>query len=175
MKNNYQFCPHCGVELEERELSDDKRRQVCPECDWIHFLNPIPVAVCTAFNSQGQLLVIRRDIRPARGEWALPGGFMEVGETPEETCLRELAEETGFQATLISFLDIYDHDSDFYGELLIIGYAARITGGELELDDEVQAAEFVAPEAVPPIPFRSHRRLIEQALAAGYRESDVQT
>lgn len=88
---------------------------------------------------------------------------MEIGETPAETARRELQEETGLEAKIISFLGIYIHRTDYYGELLIIGYAVRITGGEFNLDDELQEAKFVEHDKLPPIPFNSHRQLIETA------------
>jgi 8-oxo-dGTP diphosphatase len=71
----------------------------CPGCGETTWLNPLPVAVTllpvrTAPDVVG-LVVVRRDIEPARGQLALPGGFIEVGETWQEAAVRELREETG--------------------------------------------------------------------------------
>ena len=70
-------------------------------------MNPVPVAVLlTPVKERGKykgILVQQRGIAPAIGEWALPGGHMELGETVEEAAAREMVEETGI---VIDPLDI---------------------------------------------------------------------
>ncbi len=153
----FSYCPHCGIELETTEIEPDKFRRRCPGCAWVQYLNPIPVVVGVAHNSTGEILLGRRNLPPARGEWALPGGFMEAGESPEQTCLRELFEETALEAAQPRLLGVYSEYTDYYGELLIVAYAVKITGGSLQIDKtELQEAEFVSPATLPAIPFPSH-------------------
>src|SRR5689334_16631711 len=75
----------------------------CPGCGETTWRNPLPVAVVLlpvqAEGGRSGLVVVRRDIEPARGELALPGGFIETGETWQEAAVRELREETGLLAT----------------------------------------------------------------------------
>ena len=75
-------------------VGDNMERQVCSQCEWIHYENPriIVSAICLW---QNQLLLCRRAIAPRYGFWTLPGGFMEVGETMEEAAMREVFEEAG--------------------------------------------------------------------------------
>ncbi len=80
--------------------------RTCVHCGETTWLNPLPVAVVLLpVRGQGDgatgrpgLVVIRRDIEPARGQLALPGGFIEIGETWQEAAVRELREETGLLA-----------------------------------------------------------------------------
>lgn len=76
--------------------------RTCLGCGETTWRNPLPVAVVLlpVRDAAGRpgLVVVRRDIEPARGELALPGGFIEIGETWQEAAVRELREETGLYA-----------------------------------------------------------------------------
>ncbi len=60
------------------------------------FLNPLPVAVMLV-PAAGGLVVIRRGIEPAKGLLALPGGYINLGESWQQAAARELFEETGIR------------------------------------------------------------------------------
>src|SRR6266581_7265280 len=57
---------------------------------------------------QGRTLLIRRGSEPLRGEWSIPGGTLEVGETLEEGVVRELLEETGIKVRVIEIIEVFD-------------------------------------------------------------------
>lgn len=59
------------------------------------------------FDTQGRLLLIRRKYPPFQGQFALPGGFVDVGETVEHAVLRELKEETGIDGTIDRLVGVY--------------------------------------------------------------------
>jgi 8-oxo-dGTP pyrophosphatase MutT (NUDIX family) len=91
----HSHCSYCGTAYP----ADAQWPRACPGCSETSWLNPLPVAVIllpvrTGPDTVG-LVVVRRDIEPARGQLALPGGFIEVGETWQEAAVRELREETG--------------------------------------------------------------------------------
>jgi ADP-ribose pyrophosphatase YjhB (NUDIX family) len=91
----HSHCSYCGTVYE----AGAGWPRVCPGCGETSWLNPLPVAVIllpvrTGPDTVG-LVVVRRDIEPQRGKLALPGGFIEVGETWQEAAVRELREETG--------------------------------------------------------------------------------
>ena len=93
----HSHCSYCGTPYPEGLAWP----RTCPGCTEITWHNPLPVAMVllpVLTDNGGGLVVIRRDIEPARGELALPGGFIETGETWQEGAVRELREETGILA-----------------------------------------------------------------------------
>jgi ADP-ribose pyrophosphatase YjhB (NUDIX family) len=83
-------CSYCG-----RAFAPDQAwPRHCAGCANITYRNPLPVAVLL-LPVDGGLLCIRRDIEPGKGKLALPGGFIDVGETWQEAAARELFEEAG--------------------------------------------------------------------------------
>lgn len=84
------FCPACGV----RYADAHSWPRQCQACGRQQFRNPIPVSVVLLPVDDG-VLAIRRAIPPAAGQLALPGGFVNFGESWQEAGAREVLEETG--------------------------------------------------------------------------------
>ncbi|MEV0900731.1 NUDIX domain-containing protein [Actinoplanes sp. NPDC049802] len=91
----------------------------CTACGEISYLNPTPVAVAVQPVGAG-LLAVRRGIAPARGRLALPGGFIDVGETWQAAAVRELFEETGVVADP-GGVRLFDTVSAPDGTILVFG------------------------------------------------------
>lgn len=95
----------------------------CAACGGITYRNPLPVAVALlpvrAAAGTG-LVVVRRAIEPGRGLLALPGGFVDLGETWQQAVVRELDEETGIEASAddVRLADALSGDT---GHLLVFG------------------------------------------------------
>jgi len=106
------FCPLCGGGLELRIVAPDhKENKVCRKCGFIYFLGPKLVAGCIIADGDRTLL-LRRGIEPARGKWTYPGGFVDLGETPERCAVRETHEEVGMTVRDPALLGIYaDRDA----------------------------------------------------------------
>ncbi|GGS41139.1 NUDIX domain-containing protein [Actinokineospora fastidiosa] len=111
------FCTACG-------------RPVAPEwprrcgCGHTAYRNPTPVAVLLLPVHDG-LLVVRRAINPGRGLPALPGGFIEYGETWQQAAARECAEEAGVPVDPAG-IALFDTVSAPDGTLLVFGIAPRV-------------------------------------------------
>jgi ADP-ribose pyrophosphatase YjhB (NUDIX family) len=106
----------------------------CPECGAFAYRNPLPVAVALlpVRGPQGTaLVVIRRTIEPSRGQLALPGGFIDHGESWQHAVTRELAEETGIQApaTDVELADALTDEAGGY--LLLFGLLPQRDADEL--------------------------------------------
>lgn len=87
------YCGQCGAPVQRSvPPGEDREREVCPACHFVHYRNPIPVVGCVP-EHEGRILLCRRAIEPRLGYWTVPAGFMELNETLEEGALRETREE----------------------------------------------------------------------------------
>ena len=159
-QHGFKFCPLCRYYLHGKQV-DGHKRLVCQKCGWIYYENPLPVAVCVVKNREGKILIAKRNLKPGVNKWALPGGFVESGETPETACLRELEEETGLKGKIKRLIGIYIQKTRYYGSLLVVGYEVSISKDKLFLNNELKEAEFFSKKNLPIIPFLSHRKIIE--------------
>ena len=160
MKNIFEFCPICRCELCKVQV-DGKKRLVCQKCGWIRYENPLPVAVCVAKDRKDRILIAKRNLKPGINKWALPGGFIESGESSEDACLRELQEETGLKGKIERLIGVYSQKSRYYGSLLVIGYEVSVSKCNVSLNSELNDAKFFSKKDLPFIPFLSHRKIIE--------------
>jgi 8-oxo-dGTP diphosphatase len=100
---------------------------------------------CVVFDPQGRLLLIRRKNPPFQGQYALPGGFVDVGETTEHAAARELLEETGLHAIALALIGVYSNPNrDPRGHTVSIAYLARVEAFAPQAGDDATQAEFVA-------------------------------
>ncbi len=162
--NCYSFCPMCGSELIFREV-DGKIRPVCSTCSWVYFINPPPVVCVVPYRGE-EVLLIKRGVAPKKGEWALPGGFVEVGEAPVEACLRELKEETGLvDIGKVDLISVESQSGNRYGSVVVIGYAVQIILGEKAVPgDDAQDLAWFSVKELPKMPFDSFERIVNKWL-----------
>ena len=107
-------------------------------------VTPLLAADCVAFDAKGRLLLIRRGNPPFHGQFALPGGFVDVGETVEAACRRELLEETGVKAGRLSLIGIYsDPKRDPRGHTVSVAFLTRIRSATPTAGDDAASAEWV--------------------------------
>jgi 8-oxo-dGTP diphosphatase len=109
---------------------------------------------------EGNYLLIKRGNEPGLGTWCPPSGFMEAGESMEETAERELFEETGLEGKAKELIGVYFESPHIYGHVIAIVYLMEITGGELRAGDDALDARFFPRESLPDIPFRCFREAI---------------
>ena len=126
---------------------------------------PALAADCVVFDPQGRLLLIRRKNPPFQGQYALPGGFVDYGETTEQAAARELAEETGLAAVALSLIGVYsDPARDPRQHVVSIAYLVRVTDFVARAGDDASKAEFVADWRDQMLAF-DHNKIVADALA----------
>ncbi len=109
---------------------------------------------CVVFDRKDRVLLIRRRFAPFKGLLALPGGFVERGETVEDACRRELFEETGLKVGRLCLIGVYsDPRRDPRGPTVSIAFLARSTSTQLSAGDDAQSAEWFAPAKSRPLAF----------------------
>lgn len=153
------YCIHCASPLSTSFL-EGRDRLVCSNCGKVFYENPTPsVAALIAWDHK--VLLVHRSIEPGIGKWSLPGGFIEMGETPEDALVREVQEETGYLCRPDRLIDVSGVINGFYGDIVVICYQAELTGGEPDPGDDADALDFFALDALPPFAFKNHVCFIE--------------
>lgn len=124
-KNSH--CSYCGAKF----LENFSFPVTCNNCSQITYSNPIPVAVILLPVDNG-ILLVRRGIEPAKGKLALPGGFIETGETWQEGGARELREEAGVIIDPNTVKEFMVHSANDNRLVLIFGLAKSLKSSELQ-------------------------------------------
>lgn len=138
------FCGHCASEL---ELGTEERTMICPKCGNIIYPRISPVIIVGVYNGDELLLTKYADRDYSR--YALIAGFMEYGETPEDTVRREVFEEAGLRVKNIQY---YKSQPWPYPDSLLLGFYAEVDGNtEPTLrDGELGEATWFKREDIPP-------------------------
>ena len=153
------FCHFCGNRLTDQWV-DGRVRRFCQACRSPIYENPVPAICLVTIDSRHRVLLVKRAIDPQKGLWCLPGGFMELAETPEGAGLRELREETGLCGKIDRLLGVTAHDSRLYGTVFVTGFLVRSFSGDLVAGDDADDAGWFAADALPEIAFASHHKFI---------------
>lgn len=132
-------CPHCGTESES-------------------YLNPLAtVDIIIELDDHGILLIKRKNYPFG---WAIPGGFVDYGESLEDAAMREAKEETGLDVKLIRQFHTYSKpDRDPRHHAISTVYVAKATGKPRAADDAAEVGVFTKDTLPSPIAF-DHREIL---------------
>jgi ADP-ribose pyrophosphatase YjhB (NUDIX family) len=139
-------------------------KEKCPQCGYVtrRHRNPVP-AVDIIIELQDQGLVLIERANPPHG-WALPGGFVDYGESLEAAAIREAREETGLTVTLLGQFHTYsDPRRDPRQHAITTVYVAQGSGAPEAADDARRLAIFT-PEQLPAVLAFDHSLILSEYL-----------
>ncbi len=153
------YCINCGCELRVRK-EEGRERFFCSACSWVNYENPLPCAAAFVRNKKGEILLVKRGVEPEKGKWALPSGFVEIDETTEQACLRELEEETGMKGKILKLIGVYSQKSLRYKNVIIVGYHVAASGRPSAGSDS-QSVDFFLQKSCRKSHFPAMQKLLK--------------
>jgi 8-oxo-dGTP diphosphatase len=135
--------------------------------DWDRILKTPYLTVDAVLMDKGKTLLVKRKNIPCIGYWALPGGFVNRGETLRKAVAREVLEETGLKAVPQKIIGIYDDPKrDSRGHLVTVGFLCALRGGKLKPQfEEVKETRFFQVSEIRKLKIAGdHRKIIMDAL-----------
>ncbi|WP_139850988.1 NUDIX hydrolase [Acinetobacter pullicarnis] len=140
------FCTACGHLTQDKvPLGDHQIRQVCVNCDTIHYVNP--KVICGALAIwQDKVLLCRRAIEPRYGLWTLPAGYMELFETMEQGSARETREEAEAEVDIEHLYCMYNIPR--IGQIYVL-FKAQLIDGKFGAGEETIESKLFAEHEIP--------------------------
>ncbi len=115
--------------------------------------------------ADARLLLIRRGRPPFKDTWALPGGFVEYGETVETAVQREVKEETGLTTSILQLVGVYSApDRDPRGHTVSVAFLLDVESGSAAGGDDAAEARWFPFDELPDLAF-DHAKIINDAVA----------
>lgn len=114
------------------------------------------VGVGAVIVQNGRAVIVQRSTEPLKGQWSVPGGALEVGETLRQCAAREAREEAGLEVEAGDVLEVFDAiHSDPDGRTryhyVLIDFLCRVTGGELRAGSDAAQVRWVTPAELDSI------------------------
>ncbi len=147
-RRNHQFCSHCG---HATQMHTKEHAMVCPACGYHQYPRVQPCIITVITRGKDEILLARNAKNP-KPVYGLIAGFVEVGETLEETVRREVFEEVGLKVHNLRYLASQPWP---FPSNLMLAFQAEYASGEIVLQtDEIADAQFFKFEQLPEIPFK---------------------
>ncbi len=135
----FKYCPHCGNKLIKKEIGDEGLIPFCEKCNvplWDMFTTSIIAAVV---NEENEVALLRQNY-VSTSSYVCVAGIMKIGESAEETVIREVKEEIGLDVTKINFIQSYPYEKK---EMLMLGYKAVVKKSDFIISGEVDSVKWV--------------------------------
>jgi ADP-ribose pyrophosphatase YjhB (NUDIX family) len=148
---HFDHCPRCGAPAGVEATRDRFR---CGGCGFVLFFNAASAVAAFVAREDGRVLFITRAREPARGRLAVPGGFVDTGETAEAALRREIREEVGLELDQVEYLtshaNEYPYAGVLYSTLDLFFCAVPIDPALARALDGIDGVCWLDPETVDP-------------------------
>lgn len=137
----FTYCPHCGKQLTKKMIGDEGLIPYCTGCQiplWDMFTTCI---ICAVVNEYGEVALLRQNY-VSTTNYVCVAGVMKLGESAEETAVREVQEEVGLKVEELTYIASYPYEKK---EMLMLGYRASVKKEQLRLSQEVDSAAWFQP------------------------------
>lgn len=108
---------------------------------------------------ESKILLVKRNHEPYEGFWAIPGGYVERGETCEEAVIREVREETGLKTRVKEFIGVYSAPSRSPEHTITVAYLLEILSGEVKKSEEATDIRWFSLDGLPSLAF-DHQEIV---------------
>ncbi|WP_439102394.1 NAD(+) diphosphatase [Congregibacter sp.] len=144
-QRDHRFCGRCGQQM---QIADGERAMACGSCKTLLYprISPCVIMLIT----RGDEMLLARNARFPRPMYSSLAGFIEAGESAEDTLRREVREEVGVEVAEIEY---FGSQSWPFPNQLMLGYFAEYASGDITPDlDEIAEANWYHPNDLPPVP-----------------------
>jgi len=144
---DHKYCGRCGNKMVIRRTELAKS---CPACNFISFPRLSPAVIMSIIREKEILL--GRSPRFPKGMYSTLAGFVELGETLEETVVREIREEVNVEVSDITYIASQPWP---FPHSLMVGFTTQYAGGNIQIDnDEIEDAQWFSKDNMPVLPTR---------------------
>ena len=134
----FTYCPHCGTKAIKKEIGDEGLIPYCENCKvplWDMFTTSI---ICAVVNEYNEVALLRQNY-VTTSSYVCVAGVMKLGESAEESVIREIKEEIGQTVEHLTFIQSYPFEKK---EMLMLGFKAVVKKADFVLSGEVDEAEW---------------------------------
>lgn len=138
-------CPYCGQKLIKKEIGDEGLIPFCSQCGiplWDMFTTSI-IAACV--NQYDEIALLRQNY-VSETKYVCVAGIMKIGESAEETVIREIKEEIGLDVKSLTYIKSYPYDKK---EMLMLGYKATVDKADFKISGEVDSVRWFSLKDAP--------------------------
>ena len=138
----FTYCPHCGNELIKKEIGDEGLVPFCEKCS-IPLWDMFETCIITAVVNEYDEVALLKQSYVTTANYVCVAGHMKIGESAEETVIREVKEELGLDVENLTFIKTYPYEKK---EMLMLGFKSEVKKADFVYSQEVDSAKWFAFE-----------------------------
>ena len=134
----FTYCPHCGSKLIKKEIGDEGLIPFCEACS-VPMWDMFTTCIITAVVNEYKEVALLKQSYLTSVKYVCVAGHMKIGESAEETVIREVKEELGLDVEKLTFIKTYPYEQK---EMLMLGFKAEVKKADFVFSQEVDSAKW---------------------------------